>query len=83
MEEYNQCFKELNIFLGFFMRQGNTKGLGDKTKTVPAFAVISPERPLKLFFLNFASLMSSAFFIGWTNFQKCPSTVISTFSRWF
>lgn len=46
------------------MRQGNTEGLGDKTETVLAFTVISPEHPLKLFFLNFASLTSSAIFSG-------------------
>lgn len=59
------------------MRQGNTKGLGDKTKTF-AFTVISPEHPLNYSSSIFASLISSAIFIGWKTFQKCSSTIIST-----
>lgn len=46
------------------MRQGNTKGLVDKIKTVLAFAVISLEHPLQFFSHSFASLISSAFLLG-------------------
>lgn len=76
MEEYNQGVKEFWTFLRIFMRQGNTKRLGDKMKTFFAFVVSSPEHPLKLFSICLIYFFS--FFIGWKTSQKCSRTVIST-----
>lgn len=68
MEEYNQCFKEVNIFQVVHEAR-EVEFLGAAVKTFVAFAVISPEHPLKLFLLNFASLTISLFYRVKT-FQK-------------
>lgn len=52
------------------MRKGDTKGPGDKFKSILTLAFASPEYPLKLSFLNFAS----SFFFSWD--EKLPRDVL-------
>lgn len=68
MEEYNQCFKEVKNFQ-VVHEVGEVEVLGAAVKTFVAFTVISPEHPLKLFLLNFASHTISLFYRVKT-FQK-------------
>lgn len=70
MEEYNQCFKELSIFQ-VVHEAGDVEVPGAAVKTFVAFAVISPEHPLKLFLLNCASLTISLFYRVKTFQKQC------------
>lgn len=63
MEEYNQCFKELNIFQVVY-EAGEAEGLRAAVKMFLAFAVISPKNPLKFYLLNFCLTYPLAFSIG-------------------